>query len=92
MNSIGVAASKINTMAEVAEDPLIKGKLLKAKDHKTGFEITLAPAPVSTPDLEMNERRMSFPPRFGEHNEAILGNELGMSPEEIAALKAEGII
>ncbi len=92
MNRIGVAASKINTMGEVAEDPLIKGKLLKARDEKSGFELTLAPAPGSTPFLEANKRRLSFPPRFGEHNETILGKELGMSHAEIAALKAEGII
>lgn len=92
MNSIGVAASKINAVAEVAKDPLIEGKLVKARDEISGFELTLAPAPGSTPFLEANGRRLSFPPRFGQHNEAILGNELGMSPEEIAALKSDGII
>ena len=92
MNSIGVAASKINAVAEVAKDPLIEGKLVKARDEISGFELTLAPAPGSTPFLEANGRRLSFHPRFGQHNEAILGNELGMSPEEIAALKSDGII
>ncbi|MBI4964381.1 MAG: CoA transferase [Desulfomonile tiedjei] len=92
MNSIGVAAAKINTVAEVANDPIVAGKLLKAKDHKTGFELTLAPAPTSTSFLESNERRLSFPPRFGEHNEAILGKELGMSSSELGSLKADGII
>ncbi|MEI8182485.1 MAG: CoA transferase [Desulfomonile sp.] len=92
MNQIGVAASKISTITEVMEDPLVLDKLLRAKDEKTGFELTLAPAPASTPFLEANQRRLSFPPRFGEHNEAILGKELGMSSEEIAALKTDGII
>jgi crotonobetainyl-CoA:carnitine CoA-transferase CaiB-like acyl-CoA transferase len=92
MNSIGVAASKINTVAEVAADPLIKDKLLKAKDDKSGFELTLAPPPISTAFLEANGRRLSFPPRFGEHNEKILKGELGLSQEEVVALKSEGVI
>lgn len=92
MNSIGVAASKINTVAEVAADPLIKDKLLKAKDAKSGFELTLAPPPVTTTFLESCGRKLSFPPRFGEHNEKILVQELGIPAGEIAILKAEGVI
>jgi crotonobetainyl-CoA:carnitine CoA-transferase CaiB-like acyl-CoA transferase len=92
MNSIGVAASKINTVAEVAADPLIKDKLLKAKDAKSGFELTLAPPPVSTEFLEARGRKLTFPPRFGEHNEKILVQELGIPAEEVAALKSEGVI
>jgi crotonobetainyl-CoA:carnitine CoA-transferase CaiB-like acyl-CoA transferase len=92
MGTIGVAASKINTVTEVARDPLVSGKLIKATDEKTGFELTLAPPPASAPFLEANQRRLSFPPRFGEHNEAIYGAELGIRSDELAALKAEGII
>ncbi len=92
MNSIGVAASKINTVAEVAADPLIKGKLLKAKDVKSGFELTLAPPPVTTAFLENCGRKLTFPPRFGEHNEKILVQELGIPASEIPVLKAEGVI
>lgn len=92
MNSIGVAASKIQTIAEVAEDPMVVTKLLRAQDAKSGLELVLAPPPYSTPFLEANNRRMSFPPRFGEHNKAILGNELGLSGDELDTLKVEGII
>jgi crotonobetainyl-CoA:carnitine CoA-transferase CaiB-like acyl-CoA transferase len=92
MNSIGVAASKINTVGDVADDPLIKDKLLNAVDTKSGFQLTLAPPPVSTEFLESQGRKLSFPPRFGEHNEKILGGELGISAEELGALKANGVI
>jgi crotonobetainyl-CoA:carnitine CoA-transferase CaiB-like acyl-CoA transferase len=92
MNSIGVAASKINTVAEVAADPLIKDKLLKAKDDKSGFELTLAPPPVTTAFLESCGRKLTFPPRFGEHNEKILVQELGIPEGEIPVLKSEGVI
>jgi len=92
MNSIGVAASKINTIAEVTEDPLVSKRLLKARDHKSGCELTLAPPPYHTAYLKEKGNELSFPPRFGEHNESILGKELGLTREELATLKADGII
>jgi formyl-CoA transferase len=92
MNSIGVAASKIHTVAEVVEDPLVAGKVLTSTDEKTGFELTMAPPPASTAFLAESGNKLSFPPRFGEHNESILGNELGISSEELNAMKADGII
>jgi crotonobetainyl-CoA:carnitine CoA-transferase CaiB-like acyl-CoA transferase len=92
MGTIGVAASKINTVTDVARDPLVSGKLIKARDEKSGFELTLAPPPAPARFLEENQQRLSFPPRFGEHNEAIYGAELGVSSDELAVLKAEGII
>jgi crotonobetainyl-CoA:carnitine CoA-transferase CaiB-like acyl-CoA transferase len=92
MNGIGVAASKIQSIEEVADDPKVSGKLLKAKDEKSGIELTLAPPPYATEFLEANQGCLSFPPRFGEHNETVLGGELGMSSDEIASLKAAGII
>ena len=92
MNQIGVAASKINTIEEVTRDPLVAEKLVRAKDERTGFELTLAPPPHRTELLEKMGYRLSFPPRFGEHNEAIFGQTLGVSSDELAALKNEGII
>jgi crotonobetainyl-CoA:carnitine CoA-transferase CaiB-like acyl-CoA transferase len=92
MRSIGVAASKINSIGDVAADPLVAPKLIKARDEKTGFELTLAPPPFETDFLEENRNTLSFPPRFGEHNEAILGKELGFSADQLAALKKDGII
>jgi len=92
MKTIGVAASKINTVKDVAQDPLVSSKLIKAKDEKSGFELTLAPPPGPAPFLEANQQSLSFPPRFGEHNEAIYGSELGIKSDELATFKAEGVI
>ncbi|HMK36489.1 MAG TPA: CoA transferase [Desulfomonilaceae bacterium] len=92
MKNIGVAASRISTIEEVARDPLVFPKLIRAKDEKTGFELTLAPPPVAAPLLESNGRRLSFPPRFGEHNSAILTRELGIPSDELTLLKSDGVI
>jgi len=92
MNSIGVAASKINSIAEVAQDPLVARQLLSAKDERSGYEISMAPPPYYTSFLAENRGRLSFPPRFGEHNAAIYGEELGISKAELEKLKTDGVV
>lgn len=90
--SITVPISKIHTIPEVLEDPLVKRILLHSKDPVSGKEITLAPPPNMTPFLEASGRRLSFPPRFGEHNELIFGQELGCSKERLKELREKGVI
>jgi crotonobetainyl-CoA:carnitine CoA-transferase CaiB-like acyl-CoA transferase len=90
--SITVPVSKIQTVAEVISDPLVARKLLHAQDPVTGTRITLAPPPNMTPFLEAANRRLSFPPRFGEHNRQIYGEKLGYSEQALADLKAKGVI
>jgi len=89
---ITVPASPIQSIPEVIADPLVRDKLLSAVDPKTGTRITLAPPPLATHFLEKNDRTMTFPPRFGEHNEAVYQGELGHSAEETAAWRDQGVI
>jgi formyl-CoA transferase len=90
--SITVPASKIQTVTEVIADPLVEKKLLYAQDQVSGTRITLAPPPNMTPFLEASNRRLSFPPRFGENNQEIYGRKLGYSDEALSGLKEKGII
>jgi len=87
-----IAISKVNTIDEVVEDPLVKPNLIRSKDSKTGIEITIAPPPFMTPYLKSVNRVLSFPPRFGEHNEEIYGGLLGYSTEQLKELKVKNII
>jgi formyl-CoA transferase len=89
--TITVPISKIKTVNEVIEDPLVDRKLLFSQDSVTGKRITLAPPPNMTPFLEQSDRQLSFPPRFGEQNKEIYGR-LGYSEDELARLKENGII
>lgn len=91
-NEIGLPISKINTIGEVLEDPLIKRKLLVSKDPRSGLELTLAPPPFMTSFLESSKNTLSFPPRFGEHNRAIYCETLGYSETDLTNLKEKGII
>ena len=91
-NKATIAISKVNTIEEVVEDPLVKPNLIRSKDPKTGSEITIAPPPLMTPFLKSVNRRLSFPPRFGEHNEEIFGSLLGYSSAQLKEFKEKNII
>ena len=90
--SITVPVSKIQTIPEVISDPLVAKKLLYAKDPVSGTRITLAPPPNMTPFLEASNQQLSFPPRFGENNQQIYGEQLGYSDDQLADFKEMGII
>ena len=89
--SITVPVSKINSIGETIADPFVEKRLISARDPKTETSITLAPPPNMNAFLEGSGRKMTFPPRFGEHNREYYGR-LGFSGEDIDKLKADGVI
>jgi len=90
--SITVPISKIKSIREVISDPLVEKRLLFADDPISGKLITLAPPPNMTDFVEQRDRQLSFPPRFGEHNQEIYGKQLGLSEDELSHLKEKGVI
>jgi crotonobetainyl-CoA:carnitine CoA-transferase CaiB-like acyl-CoA transferase len=90
--AITVPISKINRVDEVIKDPLVERRLLHARDPVSGTRLTLAPPPNMTPFLEQSNRRLSFPPRFGEQNSEIYGKKLGYSDDDLKRLKKNGVI
>jgi len=91
LTSITVPVSEIKPVAQVVKDPLTAKRLLFAEDPVTGTRVVLAPPPHMTPYLEAHQRRMSFPPRFGEHNEVIY-TRIGCNADDLDRLKQKGII
>ena len=89
--SIQVPISKINNISEVLEDPYVKNNLLHSQDPVSNLKLTLAPPPNKTPFVEASGNNLTFPPRFGEHNQTIYG-ELGYNEEDLAQFKEKGII
>ncbi len=92
MRSAGIVAGKARILREVSKDSMVQNKKLTSKDTKTDTEITLGSAPLMTPYLKSMGRRLPFPPRLGEHNEAIYGGDLGVSQNKIAELRQKGMI
>lgn len=92
LRSITVPISTVSAIEDVIEDPLVKDKMITAKDPRTGREVFLPPTPVITPYLESAGMQMSFPPRMGEHNEEIYGDILGYDVQKMDELKEAGVI
>ena len=91
-NKATIAISKVNTIGEVVQDPLVKPNLIRSRDPKTGTEITIAPPPFNTPYIKSINRALRFPPRFGEHNEEIFGGILGYGSAQLKEWKEKNII
>jgi crotonobetainyl-CoA:carnitine CoA-transferase CaiB-like acyl-CoA transferase len=87
-----IPISKVNTVKEVIEDPYVKGEILSATDAKSGVTIYLAPQPVTTDYVRSCGRKLTFPPRFGEHNSEFYTDILGYSAEKLEELKAKNVI
>jgi crotonobetainyl-CoA:carnitine CoA-transferase CaiB-like acyl-CoA transferase len=91
-NKATIPISKVNSIEEVVDDPLVKPNLIRSKDSRTGCEITIAPSPCTTPFLKSVNRALSFPPRFGEHNKEILSGLLGYTNAQLKEFKEKNII
>ena len=87
-----VEGGKIKNVSEVVKDPLVSKRILNAIDPVSGKKVTLAPPPNMTPFLEAGGQKMSFPPRFGEHNKDIYGGVLGYDDSSIAGFREKGVI
>jgi crotonobetainyl-CoA:carnitine CoA-transferase CaiB-like acyl-CoA transferase len=90
--SVGVPVSRVNSVRDVVKDPYVCTKMVTAHDPRSGLQVHLPPPPTITPFLEAAGLQMSFPPRLGEHTEAILGDVLGFDAAHLADLKARGVI
>ena len=87
-----IPISKVNTINEVLEDPHVKGEILSSTDERTGTTIYLAPLPVTPGYVKALNNKLTFPPRFGEHNKEIYRHTLGYTKEQLDVFTAKGII
>jgi crotonobetainyl-CoA:carnitine CoA-transferase CaiB-like acyl-CoA transferase len=92
LKEITVPASKINAIEDVLNDKYLHGKFIETEDEKTKLKITLSPPGHNTDFLNKVNRKLSFPPRLGEHNLEIYRDLLGLTKQELSLLKNERII
>lgn len=90
LQAAGVPASPVQTVSGVFEDEQLRAR---------GFFETVSHAVAGTWEMEAPHWRMSEtpahvripPPVFAEHNDWVFRELLGLSGEEVEALKAEGV-
>ena len=88
-----VGCGPINGLDEVFADPQVRARgMVVEMDHPaTGGR----PAKLIASPLKLSETPVSYrraPPTLGQHTEEVLGERLGMSTEEIGALRARGVV
>jgi formyl-CoA transferase/CoA:oxalate CoA-transferase len=86
----GVPAGPISRMHEVMDDPQVRARgMVVEVEHPRAGRIRVNGVPVKLSDTPGGVR--TPPPALGEHTEAVLG-ELGLGPEDVAALRRDGVI
>ncbi len=86
LRAAGIPVSKVQTVADLLEDPLVGPRLVRVTDPRSGLTILLPPPPTGQAPA------LTFPPRLGEHNARVYGEALGYRTERLAKLTEKGII
>ena len=91
MEEAGVPAGPVNDAAAIAADPHFRARaaIVELPDPELGT-VTMQGV---VPKLSQTPGQVRWTgPALGEHNDQILIGRLGMTPEEVAALKVAGVV
>ncbi|MEM1130367.1 MAG: CoA transferase [Pseudomonadota bacterium] len=92
LNGIGIPAGPVMSVPEIMAEPQIadRGLLATFPDVPgVGRDVTVVRTGVKIDGVA--PRVEAPPPELGQHNDEVWG-EMGLAPEEIADLKAEGVL
>jgi crotonobetainyl-CoA:carnitine CoA-transferase CaiB-like acyl-CoA transferase len=88
---VGAPAAKLLSISDIFAEPQFaaRGNLLRIDDPRAGELVVPAPAPrMSLTPAQVR----SAGPALGDANAEILGGRLGLSADQLAGLKARGVI
>lgn len=91
LNAVAVPCAPINDMAQVFDDPQVRAR---------GLRVDLPDPVAGTLGVVANPMRFSDstveyrlpPPRLGEHTDVVLRDWLGLNGEDVARLRAAGVV
>lgn len=93
LSAAGVIAGPINTVAEVVDDPQLRARGMIAEHWDERVERTvLGPGIVPVLLESPGEIRNAGSARPGQHNDEVYTGLLGKSADEVATLRAEGVL
>jgi crotonobetainyl-CoA:carnitine CoA-transferase CaiB-like acyl-CoA transferase len=87
----GVPCGPINDLAQVFADPQVQARGLRFElPHALAGSVPQVASPIRLSATPIQHR--NAPPLLGEHTEQVLQQWLGMSAEQIAGLRAAGVL
>ncbi|WP_136418578.1 CaiB/BaiF CoA-transferase family protein [Herbaspirillum sp. ST 5-3] len=91
LEAAGVPCGPINNLDEVFDNPQVQARAMRVDlPHPTGGDVMLVGSPIKM--SETPPRYDMPPPMLGQHTQEVLGEMLGQSTEQIAALREKGVI
>jgi crotonobetainyl-CoA:carnitine CoA-transferase CaiB-like acyl-CoA transferase len=91
LEALKIGGGPINTLSQVFADPQVQSRnLVREMHHASGRTVKVIANPVRLSQTPPDYRLP--PPMLGEHTDAVLEQQLGLSQTEIAALRAEGVV
>jgi crotonobetainyl-CoA:carnitine CoA-transferase CaiB-like acyl-CoA transferase len=91
LTAAGVPCGSVRNFEELFADPQLAAREMLARvEHATIGELKTLGVPVKLSDTPGGVR--TPPPTLGQHTEAVLAQELGLSPDAIANLRAQRVI
>jgi formyl-CoA transferase len=93
LSAAGVISGPINTVAEVVTDPQLqsRGMIADHFDERIGRNVK-GPGVVPVLSDTPGSVRHAGPARPGQHNDEVYSGLLGLSAEDIAALREDGVL
>jgi crotonobetainyl-CoA:carnitine CoA-transferase CaiB-like acyl-CoA transferase len=91
LTAAGVPCGSVRNLQELFDDPQVHAREMIARvEHATIGSLRTLGVPVKLSDTPGAVR--TPPPTLGEHTEAVLGQDVGLSAEDIDALRRDGVI
>jgi crotonobetainyl-CoA:carnitine CoA-transferase CaiB-like acyl-CoA transferase len=91
LEAADVPCGPINDLAQVFADPQVRHRGLRVELPRPGAP----PLPVVASPIRLSRTPVSYaapPPELGAHTAEVLGELLGVTDEELAALRARGVV
>ena len=90
--AVGIPAGPINTIDRVVADPHIAGarEMFVELEHPKAGKMKVTGNQIKFTNKKVKIDRPA--PLLGQHNEDILGEKLGYTPEQVAQLKEDGVL
>jgi formyl-CoA transferase len=92
LNDAGVICGPIYTIADIFEDEQFRAREMLIKHDDPEFGEYVGPGIIPKFSETPGEVRWSAPWEEGSHNDEVYGGLLGLSADELAELRAEGVL